>query len=417
MPVYAYKGLNEKGRNVGGIVDADSPKSARLKLRRTGVFATELQESRDQTPAAARGGTTRVAGFNVNLAGLFERSITPQDLALITRQLATLVGAGLPLVDCLGALIEQVDAPRHKKVLSQVRELVVEGGSLADAMKQHPAVFNDLYVNMVRAGEASGALDIVLIRLAEYTERAAALRAKVRSALTYPVFMGLASMGILFFLLSYVVPKVTRIFEERDAKLPTMTVVLLAISGFLSNYWWVILLILAVVVLIVRLYTRTPAGRLRFDGWTLRIPYFGKVLKKVALARFARTLSTLLLGGIPLLQALDIVKHVVSNLVLSNAIEDGRNSIREGHSVADPLKKSGLFPPLLVHMIAVGEKSGELEQMLSRAADAYDGEVEASVSALSSIMEPVLVIFMGGVVLFIVMAILLPIFDLNQLVK
>jgi general secretion pathway protein F len=417
MPVYAYKGLNEKGRNVGGIVDADSPKSARLKLRRTGVFATELQESRDQTPAAARGGTTRVAGFNVNLAGLFERSITPQDLALITRQLATLVGAGLPLVDCLGALIEQVDAPRHKKVLSQVRELVVEGGSLADAMKQHPAVFNDLYVNMVRAGEASGALDIVLIRLAEYTERAAALRAKVRSALTYPVFMGLASMGILFFLLSYVVPKVTRIFEERDAKLPTMTVVLLAISGFLSNYWWVILLILAVVVLIIRLYTRTPAGRLRFDGWTLRIPYFGKVLKKVALARFARTLSTLLLGGIPLLQALDIVKHVVSNLVLSNAIEDGRNSIREGHSVADPLKKSGLFPPLLVHMIAVGEKSGELEQMLSRAADAYDGEVEASVSALSSIMEPVLVIFMGAVVLFIVMAILLPIFDLNQLVK
>lgn len=414
MPVYAYKGLNEKGRNVGGIVDADSPKSARLKLRKSGVFPTELNETREQTPAAAaRSG----GGFSANFASLFERGMTPQDLALITRQLATLVGAGLPLVDCLGALIEQVDNPRHKKVLSQVRELVVEGGTLADAMKQHPAVFNDLYVNMVRAGEASGALDIVLIRLAEYTERAAALRAKVRSALTYPVFMGLASMGILFFLLSYVVPKVTRIFEERDAKLPTMTVVLLAVSNFLSTYWWAILGVVLLVALIVRFYTRTPAGRLRFDGWTLGIPYFGKVIKKVALARFARTLSTLLLGGIPLLQALDIVKHVVSNMVLSNAIEDGRNSIREGHSVADPLKKSGLFPPLLVHMIAVGEKSGELEQMLSRAADAYDGEVEASVSALSSIMEPVLVIFMGGVVLFIVMAILLPIFDLNQLVK
>jgi general secretion pathway protein F len=298
-----------------------------------------------------------------------------------------------------------------------VREQVVEGGNLADAMKQHPAVFNDLYVNMVRAGEASGALDIVLIRLAEYTERAAALRGKVRSALTYPVFMGMASMGILFFLLSYVVPKVTRIFEERNAKLPTLTLVLLAISGFLSTYWWAILAVIVIAVIAVRVSIRTPAGRLRFDALTLRIPYFGKVLKKVALARFARTLSTLLLGGIPLLQALDIVKHVVSNMVLSNAIEDGRNSIREGHSVADPLKKSGLFPPLLVHMIAVGEKSGELEQMLSRAADAYDGEVEASVSALSSIMEPVLVIFMGGVVLFIVLAILLPIFDLNQLVK
>ncbi|MFN8640296.1 MAG: type II secretion system inner membrane protein GspF [Candidatus Binatia bacterium] len=418
MPVYAYKGLNEKGRNVGGIVDADTPKNARQKLRRSGIFPTELVETRDQTVSAAAAAGGRLGGFNLNsLAGLFERGMTPQDLALITRQLATLVGAGLPLVECLAALIEQVDSPRHKKVLSQVRELVVEGGTLADAMKQHPAVFNDLYVNMVRAGEASGALDIVLVRLAEYTERAAALRGKVRSALTYPVFMGLASMGILFFLLSYVVPKVTRIFEERNAKLPTMTVLLLAISNFLSTYWWAILSVVVLAVIAVRVSTRTPAGRLRFDGLVLRIPYFGKVLKKVALARFARTLSTLLLGGIPLLQALDIVKHVVSNMVLSNAIEDGRNSIREGHSVADPLRKSGHFPPLLVHMIAVGEKSGELEQMLSRAADAYDGEVEASVSALSSIMEPVLVIFMGGVVLFIVMAILLPIFDLNQLVR
>lgn len=415
MPVYAYKGLNEKGRNVGGIVDADTPKNARLKLRRSGIFPTELNETRDHAASAASGAGGRLG--SLNLSGLFERSITPQDLALITRQLATLVGAGLPLVECLGALIEQVDSPRHKKVLSQVRELVVEGGTLADAMKQHPAVFTDLYVNMVRAGEASGALDIVLVRLAEYTERAAALRGKVRSALTYPVFMGMASMGILFFLLSYVVPKVTRIFEERDAKLPTMTIILLAISNFLSTYWWAILAAILLAVIAVRASTRTPAGRLRFDALTLRIPYFGKVLKKVALARFARTLSTLLLGGIPLLQALDIVKHVVSNLVLSNAIEDGRNSIREGHSVADPLRKSGLFPPLLVHMIAVGEKSGELEQMLSRAADAYDGEVEASVSALSSIMEPVLVIFMGAVVLFIVMAILLPIFDLNQLVR
>jgi general secretion pathway protein F len=413
MPVYAYKGLNEKGRNVGGIVDADSPKSARIKLRRSGIFPTDVSETREKTSAGA---TQTGSRFDLDLAALFER-ITPQDLALMTRQLATLVGAGLPLVECLGALVDQVDGAKQKKVLSQVRERVVEGGTLADAMKAHPSVFNDLYVNMVRAGEASGALDLVLIRLAEYTERSAALRAKVRSALTYPVFMGIASSAILFFLLSYVVPKVTRIFEETHAELPAVTIVLLAISSFLQNYWWLIIGLLLIAFVAVRVSTRTPTGRLRFDKLTLRIPYFGKVLKKVALARFARTLSTLLLGGIPLLQALDIVKHVVSNLVLSNAIEDGRNSIREGHSVADPLKKSGLFPPLLVHMIAVGEKSGELESMLARAADAYDGEVEASVSALSSIMEPLLVIFMGGVVLFIVMAILLPIFELNQLVK
>lgn len=413
MPVYAYKGLNEKGRNVGGIVDADSPKTARIKLRRSGIFPTDVSETREKIAAGA---TQSGSKFSLDLAGMFER-ITPQDLSLMTRQLATLVGAGLPLVECLGALVEQVDNAKQKKILSQVRERVVEGGTLADAMKAHPSVFNDLYVNMVRAGEASGALDLVLVRLAEYTERSAALRAKVRSALTYPVFMGIASMAILFFLLSYVVPKVTRIFEETHAELPMVTIVLLAISGFLSNYWWLIVGLVLIAVLAVRVSTRTPAGRLRFDRLTLRIPYFGKVLKKVALARFARTLSTLLLGGIPLLQSLDIVKHVVSNMVLANAIEDGRNSIREGHSVADPLKKSGLFPPLLVHMIAVGEKSGELESMLARAADAYDGEVEASVSALSSIIEPMLVIFMGGVVLFIVMAILLPIFELNQLVK
>jgi general secretion pathway protein F len=415
MPVYAYKGFNEKGRNVGGIVDADSPKTARQKLRKSGIYPTDLTESREQlVPGRAAGGASWWT--SLDLSGLFER-ITPQDLALTTRQLATLVGAGLPLVDCLGALRDQVDSSRQKKILSQVRERVVEGGNMADAMKAHPAVFNDLYVNMVRAGEASGALDLVLIRLAEYTERAAALRSKVRSAMTYPLFMGIASMAILFFLLSYVVPKVTRIFEETHAQLPTVTLVLLAISGFLSNYWWLLLGLIILAVVGVRLSTRTAAGRLRFDRVILRIPYFGKVMKKVALARFARTLSTLLLGGIQLVQSLDIVKHVVSNMVLSNAIEDARNSIREGHSIADPLKKSGLFPPLLVHMIAVGEKSGELEQMLARAADAYDGEVEASVSALSSIMEPVLVIFMGGVVLFIVMAILLPIFELNQLVK
>ncbi len=410
MPVYAYKGLTDKGRNVGGIIDADTPKNARIKLRRSGIYPTELSEAAEQQRLTA------ATSAQFDLAALFER-ITPQDLSLMTRQLATLVGAGLPLVECLSALVEQVDSPRQKRILSQVRERVVEGGTLADALKAHPRVFNDLYVNMVRAGEASGALDLVLIRLAEYTERSAQLRNKVRAALTYPTFMGIAGGAILFFLLSYVVPKVTRIFAETKQDLPAMTVILLRISGFASEYWWLILGLVLAVVIGVRVSARTPTGRLRLDRSVLRIPYFGKVLKKVALARFSRTLSTLLLGGIPLLQSLDIVKHVVSNMVLQNAIQDARDAIREGHSMADPLKRSGLFPPLLIHMIAVGEKSGELESMLARAADAYDNEVEASVTALSSIMEPMMIIFMGGVVLFIVLAILLPIFELNQLVR
>lgn len=409
MPVYAYKGFSNDGRAIGGIIDAENPKGARLKLRRSGIFPTEIAEQE-----ATR--QTAVGGRSFDIRSYFER-VRPQDLALMTRQLATLVGAGLPLVECLDALIEQVDAQSQKRILSQVRERVVEGGTLADALKAHPRVFNELFVNMVRAGEASGALDIVLMRLAEYTERAAELRGKVRAALMYPSFMAVFATAILFFLLSYVVPKITRIFTETQQELPAITQVLLGLSDLAQRYWWVVVLSVVATVVVVRVSLRTPTGRLRFDRAKLAAPYFGKLLKKVALARFARTLSTLLDGGIPLLQSLDIVKNVVNNVVLRNAIEDGRNSIREGQSIAEPLRKSGLFPPLLVHMIAVGEKSGELEAMLARAADAYDNEVEASVSALSSIMEPAIIVVMGGVVLFIVLAILLPIFELNQLVR
>jgi general secretion pathway protein F len=416
MPVYAYKGLTTEGKAVNGIVDADSPKGARLKLRKTGVFPTDLTEDRTGRQAAEEKAATPGARFQVNIGQLFER-ITPQDVALMTRQLSTLVGAGLPLVDCLSALIEQIDNAPIKRTLSQVRGQVVEGRALADAMKEHPKLFSDLYVNMVRAGEASGALDVVLLRLAEYTESAAQLRNKVRSALVYPMAMGLVSSSVLLFLLSYVVPRLTKIFDENKQALPLMTTILLGVSGFLQQYWWLIVGVAIAIVMAIRVSIRTPAGRLRFDGYVLRVPYFGKMLKKVALARFSRTLSTLLNSGIALLPSLDIVKNVVGNTLLAQAIENGRNSIREGQSIEPPLRKSGLFPPLVLHMIAVGEKSGELEEMLSRAADAYDNEVDASVNALTSILEPVMIIFMGGIVLFIVLAILVPIFELQQLVR
>lgn len=409
MPVYAYKGLNAGGRQVNGVVDAENPKAARSRLRVDGIFPTDLVEEKQKQGGVA-------AGLSMNVSQYFER-ITPQDLALLTRQLSTLVGAGLPLVDCISALIEQVEKSGIKRVLSQIREQVMEGVALADAMKAHPRMFSDLFTNMVRAGEASGALDVVLLRLADYTESSAALRDKVSSALTYPILMGTVGSAILLFLLAYVVPTITKIFSENNAQLPMMTTILLSISGFMQEYWWLVVGTILIIVISVRVSIRTPAGRLRFDRYILNIPYFGKVIKKVALARFSRTLATLLTSGIPLLTSLDIVKNVVSNLVLSQAIEDARASIREGQSIAPPLKKSGLFPAMLIHMIAVGEKSGELEQMLSRAADAYDREVDSSVSSLTSILEPVMIIFGGGVVLFIVMAILLPIFSMNELVK
>lgn len=412
MPVYAYRGFNAAGRAIGGIIDAENPKGARQKLRREGIFPTELVEQergQGQTARSAEGGGWQLSRY-------FER-IAPEELALLTRQLATLVGARLPLVDCLSALIEQTENARTKRVLSQVREQVTEGSSLADALKAHPRVFSDLYVNMVRAGEASGALDLVLLRLADYTESYAQLRSKVRSALTYPTLMAVTGTGILLFLLSYVVPKITKIFSENQATLPLMTRVLLVISGFAQEYWWLIVGALVAAGVSIQMSRRTEAGRLRFDRYILSLPYFGKLFKKVALARFARTLATLLGSGINLLTALDIVKHVVNNSVLSQAIEDARNSIREGHSIAPPLKKSGLFPAMLVHMIAVGEKSGELEAMLTKAADAYDNEVSTSVATITSVLEPMMILFGGAVVLFIVLAILLPIFEMNQLVR
>ncbi len=409
MPVYAYKGLSSAGRQISGVVDAENPKGARIRLRQDGIFPTDLVEEKRKDASAA-------AAASLNLSIYFER-VSAQELALLTRQLSTLVGAGLPLVECLSALIEQVENSRIKRSLTQIREQVTEGVALADALKAHPKLFSDLYTNMVRAGEASGALDVVLLRLADYTESSAALRDKVRSALTYPMVMAVAGASIMLFLLAYVVPTITKIFTENQAKLPLMTTILLAISGFMQQYWWLVVGVILTIVISIRVSLRTPAGRMRFDRYVLQLPYFGKIIKKVALARFSRTLSTLLTSGIPLLTSLDIVKNVVSNLVLSQAIEDARASIREGQSIAPPLKKSGLFPAMLIHMIAVGEKSGELEQMLSRAADAYDREVETSVSSLTSILEPMMILFGGGVVLFIVMAILLPIFSMNELVK
>jgi general secretion pathway protein F len=405
MPLYAYRGLDAGGRSVGGVVDADSPRGARQKLRRTGVFPTDLNEEHRDAPRTAR-----------VLTGRPER-VPAAELAAITRQFSTLVAAGLPLVEALGALSEQAERPVLSRILAQVRQQVTEGSSLADALAQHPRLFASLYVNMVRAGEASGALHVVLERLADYTENQARLLRKVRSALTYPAIMLLLSATILFFLLSYVVPKVTRIFQETHQQLPLPTRFLLGLSDFVATWWWLILLVLAAIAVGVTRWARTEAGRERVDRLTLAVPYFGRLVQKLAVARFARTLSTLLASGIGLLPALDIVKSIVDNTVLTRAIERARDAIREGQSIALPLRESGFFPPLVVHMVAVGERSGELEAMLGKAADTYDDEVENAVTALTAIFEPIIIVVMGGVVLFIVLAILLPIFELNRIVK
>jgi len=404
MPLYAYRGLDAGGRAVGGVLEADSARGARQKLRKTGVFPTDLSEERAAAAPAVR-----------TVAWQSQR-VPAAELAAITRQFATLVAAGLPLVEALGALAEQAERPALSRVLSQVRQEVTEGRTLADALAQHPRLFASLYVNMVRAGEASGALHVVLERLADYTENQARLLNKVRSALTYPAIMLLLSGLILFFLLSYVVPKVTRIFEETHQQLPVPTRVLLGVSDFVATWWWLLAIVAAAAAAAALRWARTDTGRERVDRWTLAVPYLGRLAQKVAVARFARTLSTLLASGIGLLPALDIVKGIVDNRVLTRAIEDARDAIREGQSIAPPLRESGLFPPLVVHMVAVGERSGQLEPMLAKAAEAYDDEVENAVAGMTTVLEPLIIVFMGGVVLFIVLAILLPIFELNRIV-
>ena len=407
MSIYAYTGLTAQGRAVSGVIDADSPKGARLSLRRDGIFPTGV----DEEQIAASAGTTETARFT-EIAG----RISAQDLAVLTRQLATLVRAGLPLIECLGAIIEQMEQAKLKRVFSHVRQQVREGRSLADALQAHPRLFSTIYVNMVRAGEESGTLETVLTRLADYTEGQARLLRTVQSALTYPVLMMLVAGGIIVFLLAYVVPQVTRIFSETNQALPLATRILLGVSSFLAQAWWLILLGGALSVLGGLRLLRVPAWRTRYDRFMLRLPWVGRLIQRLSVARFARTLSTLLASGVPILTGLKIVTHLMNNSLLREVVETARTSVQEGESLAAPLRRSGLFPSLLIQMISVGERSGELEVMLSRAADAYDEEVTTALARVTSLLEPLTIIVMGGVVLFIVLAILLPIFQLNELV-
>ncbi|HXN82561.1 MAG TPA: type II secretion system inner membrane protein GspF [Myxococcales bacterium] len=415
MPVFEYSGLTEAGKNVRGLKDAESAKALRSVLRKDGVYLTE---SRTAEAGAVAGGGPKAAGLarEVDLRGLFGSGVSAQDLAVATRQLSTLIGAGITLVESLTALAEQVEHPRLKKILGMVKQRVNEGASLADALADHPRVFSNLYVNMIRAGESSGALDVVLGRLADFTESAATLRNKLIGAMLYPAIMLLVGISIVSILFAVVIPKVTKIFEDMNVTLPWTTRVLIATSSFARDYWYVIVVAVPLGIWLFVRYVKTPKGRAWFDRAQLRAPIFGELIRMLALARFAKTLATLLSSGVPLLTALDIVKNIVHNSVLSGVIEGARDAIREGESIAAPLKRSGEFPPLVHHMIAIGEKSGQLEEMLQNVARSYDAQVDMRVSALTSLLEPVMIVGMGVGVAFIVFSILMPIMQLNTFV-
>jgi general secretion pathway protein F len=292
---------------------------------------------------------------------------------------------------------------------------VNEGASLADALAVHPRVFGDLYVNMIRAGEHSGALEIVLVRLADFTESQARLRSKILGTMAYPAAMVVIGSLVLGILFTVVIPRVTKIFEDTRATLPWMTRVLMAITAFVTQWWWALLLVAVVAVWSFLRWKRTPEGKARWHRFVLTVPIFGRLVRIIAIGRFARTLSTLLKSGVPLLTAMDIVKNVVGNVRLAEVIDQARDSIREGESIAAPLKRSGEFPPLVFHMVAVGERSGALEEMLSNVAAAYEDQVDTTVSALTSLLEPIMIVGMGSVVAFIVFSVLMPILQINTI--
>jgi general secretion pathway protein F len=467
MAVFEYRGiLSATGKTVRGVRDADNAKTLRATLKREGILLTKADE--EQKGVRRRGGDSS--------GGLFGKRVSAGDVAMTTRQLATLVMAGIPLVESVGALIEQVEGLELKRVLTQIVDRLNEGSSLAKALEPHPHVFSNLYVSMVSAGEASGTLENVLERLADYMENQSKLRGKVGAAMAYPALMMVIGSGLITLMMVVVVPKVTAIFESLDRALPWYTELLIGTSKFIASnqllgfilasatftltrgatrdykesesakkaafvtaafiaggvlvlcaflvesFWMyalggVVGVIAATAFAWFNAWLATPAGRVAKDSFLLKIPVLGSLIRMLAVSRFARTLATLLRSGVPLLKAMEIVKNVLDNAKLEKVIETAAGSIREGESIAGPLKRSGDFPPIVTHMIAVGERSGQLEQMLENVARAYDTQVETKVQALTSLLEPLMIVVMGGGVGFIAFAILMPLIEMNDFVQ
>jgi len=407
MPVYEYKALDQAGKTTTGIIDADSAVGARQKLRGSGIYPVEIKETTSRPKGVSSG--------QASISTLFQR-IKAGEISVMTRQLSILLGAGVTLVASLETLISQITNPSLKSIMAQIKESVNEGNSLAFSLSRHPKLFSQIYINMVRAGEASGSLDLVLERLAEFSERQETLKGRFKAAMAYPVIMLFIGTGILLFLVTFVVPQITGIFEDMQQTLPLPTLVLIAISNFLKSYWWLVLAVLVGMIILLKRLSKTPKGKYVWDKIKLRVPIFGTVNIKMAVARFGRSLGSLVQNGVPLLTALDIVRNIVNNVLIARDIDSAMEQIQAGKSLAAPLSKSRWFPPIATQMISVGEHSGELENMLNKIADIYEGETESQIMAMTALLEPVMILAMAVSVAFIVFSILLPIFELNQMI-
>jgi len=405
MAAYAYQAMDKSGKNKSGVLEGDNPRQIRQQLREKGLIPMQVDQVAEKERKSQ-------AGFT-----LFKNTISAADLSLLTRQLSTLVEASLPIEEALLAVAEQCEKPRQKNMMMAVRSKVVEGHTLANAMAEFPHVFDDLFRAMVAAGEKSGHLDTVLNRLADYTEKRQQTKSQITQAMVYPSIMMFFAFAIVILLLTVVVPKIVGQFQNMGQDLPTITQILIDVSEFLQTYGLALGILIAIVVVIVNRVLQQPVMKKRYHKLLLNLPFIGKLSKGLNTARFARTLSILTSSAVPLLESMRIASEVLENLQIRAAVNTAAGFVKEGSSLRASLEQTKMFPPMMMHMIASGERSGELQQMLGRAADNQDRQFESLVGVSLKVFEPILIVTMATVVLFIVLAILQPIMALNSMVN
>ena len=403
MPIFSYKGMDRSGKEIKNTINIESIVSAKAKIKSMGIMLIDIKEQKAQ-------GTSGGSNF-LRMGG----SVGVEDLAMMTRQLATLIKAKIQIVEALAALVDQVENVTLRLVLADLRQKVNEGASLAKALADHPKVFNSVYINMVEAGEASGNLEIVLLRLADFAEAQVKLRNKIKGAMTYPVIMGIFGFGMMNVIFIFVIPKMAKIFTSSRRELPMITKICIWISEFLQGYWWLLIASIIGGLFLFSKYIATPRGQSQWHALQLKLPVIGMLVKMINVSRFCSTLATLLNSGVPILTALTIVKNLIPNVHMKDAIEKARISVSEGATLTAPLVQCGHFPPLVTHMIRLGERSGELEPMLKIISENYEDQVESKIGGLTSILEPIMMIGLGGAVGFIVFAVVIPMMDLNKI--
>jgi general secretion pathway protein F len=417
MPIFRYKGFAADGSTKADVIDADTAKDARAKLRRENIYVLEIEtaEGTGSGPGTAPGRVSLIKRFRTLTGGATAMTRKRLDqVATVTRQMSTLLGAGIPLTETLKAIIEQAQSKELSMTFRDIREKVSQGATFADALVYHPQYFNELYINMVRAGEAAGNLDVVLARLADFVQKQRKLRDKVSAAMTYPIVMVIVATLVVAILMTFVVPKITQSLIQQRKAIPLPTEILIAVSKFLQHYWWILAIGLAAAIVAVQYIYKKPWGRLAIDRAVLKVPVFGDLLRKQAIARFSTTFSTLLKSGVPVVQCLEISGKIVNNRVLQAVIDDVRAKIVEGADIATPIKRSGAFPPVVGYMIAVGEQSGQLEGILDRISENYDEEIDLATQRATALLEPILIVVMAGVVGFIIFSIILPILQIGD---